>query len=179
MSTRIDLTTTETAPFEAALGHTLINAFVGLWSGPTKLWLDPAGAPEETHTTLHAEPVLGGRWLRLSYRGISFGKPHAGEMLLGFHKDAGEFELAWIDSAHTGSAIMLSKGKPGSPGVVDVLGSYLGGGERWGWRTVFSLGGAGVTQGPPPDELVIEAFNVSPGGAEERAMLSRLTRDPP
>lgn len=169
MSAFVDLTSAETAPFEPAEGHTLLRAFVGLWSGPTKLWLDPASVPEETETTLHAALVLGGRWLRLSYRGVSFGKPHAGEMSLGFHKDADDFELAWIDSAHTGSAIMLSKGKLGSPGVVDVLGSYLGGGERWGWRTVLRC--------PTPDELVIEAFNVSPRGEEERAMLSRLTRE--
>lgn len=169
MSAPVDLTSAETAPFEPAEGHALLRAFVGLWSGPTKLWLDPAGVPEETETTLHGALVLGGRWLRLSYRGVSFGKPHAGEMSLGFHKDAGDFELAWIDSAHTGSAIMLSKGKPGSSGVVDVLGSYLGGGERWGWRTVLRC--------PTPDELVIEAFNVSPRGEEERAMLSRLSRE--
>lgn len=169
MSALIDLTSAETAPFEPAAGHMLLRDFVGLWRGMTKLWLDPAGVPEETETTLHAELVLGGRWLRLSYRGVSFGKPHAGEMSLGFHKDAGDFELAWIDSAHTGSAIMLSKGKLGEPGVVDVLGSYLGGGERWGWRTVLRCSA--------PDELVLEAFNVSPGGAEERAMLSRFTRE--
>ena len=64
---------------------------------------------------------------------------------------------------------MLSKGKLGAPGVVDVLGSYLGGGERWGWRTVLRC--------PTAEELVIEAFNVSPSGTEERAMLSRLTRE--
>lgn len=171
MRALIDLASAETAPFEAAEGHTLLRAFVGLWSGPTKLWLDPAAPPEETRSTLHAELLLGGRWLRLSYRGVSFAKPHAGEMLLGFHKDAGELELAWIDSAHTGSAIMFSKGKLGAAGVVDVLGGYLAGEERWGWRSVLHC--------PTPDELVIEAFNVSPQGEEERAMLSRLTRERP
>jgi hypothetical protein len=168
VSPGIDLTRAPTAPFEAGEEHALLATFVGLWTGPTQLWLEPSGPPEVTSTLLHAEPVLGGRWLRVSYQGVTFGKPHAGEMLLGFHKDAREVELAWIDSAHTGSAIMLSKGKLARPGIIDVLGSYAAGEQRWGWRTILSC--------PSPGELVIQSFNISPQGEEERAMESRLTR---
>lgn len=168
MSEGIDLTSSATAPFEASAEHELLQTFVGRWGGPTQLWLDPEKPPEETLTELDAESVLGGRWLRLSYRGVAFGKPHAGQMLLGFHKDESQLELAWIDSSHTGTSIMLSRGKPTAVGVVDVLGSYAGGEERWGWRTVLHC--------PSPGELVIEAFNISPQGLEERAIQSRLTR---
>lgn len=170
MGNLIDLACVETAPFDRGEERATWAAFVGRWSGSTKLWLDPSREPEETSTALHAELILGGRWLRMTTRGVSFGKPHAGEMLLGFHTDTGELELAWIDSAHTGSAIMLSRGKPRSAGVIDVLGGYVAGDERWGWRSVLRC--------PTAGELLIEAFNVTPAGVEERAMESRLTREP-
>jgi hypothetical protein len=171
MPSLIDLTLAETAPFEATEQQGVLSSFAGAWRGTTKLWLDPSSAPEETTTTLLAEPLLGGRWLRLSVTGTAFGKPHAGEMLLGFHKDAGEYEAAWIDSSHTGSAIMFSKGRASERGIIDVLGSYLGGEERWGWRTVI--------RSPAAGELLIEAFNVAPNGGEERAMESSLRRMDP
>jgi hypothetical protein len=141
---------------------------VGFWRGPTRLWLEPGAAPEETTTELQAELVLGGRWLRVAYRGVAFTKPHAGEMLLGYHKDAGEYELAWIDSSHTGSAIMLSTGAARDDAVIDVLGSYAGDGQRWGWRTRL--------QRLSSTELSLEAFNISPAGVEERAIATLLTR---
>src|SRR5688572_23649073 len=162
----IDLARSETAPFELTGAHALLGRFAGEYSGPADLWLDPDAPPERTRMDLCAEPVLGGRWLRITYRGVSFGKPHSGEMLLGFHLDAGEFELAWIDSAHTGSAIIVSRGKPEASDAVDVLGSYRGGDQVWGWQTRLTR--------PTPSELLLEAFNIPPGQAPQRALSWRL-----
>jgi hypothetical protein len=164
----IDLGRAPTASFEPTAAHELMRSFAGQWEGPTQLWLEPGSAPEESTTELCAESVLGGRWLRLSYRGMAFGKPHAGEMLVGFHKDAREYEVAWIDSSHTGSAIMLSTGVAREDGVVDVLGSYAAAEQRWGWRTRLRR--------PEPNTLSLEAFNIAPDGAEYRAIASLLSR---
>lgn len=167
MAFSIDLARAETAPFEATPAHELLRFFEGFWRGTTRIWLDPGTPPEETVTELHAELVLGGRWLRIQYRGVAFGKPHAGEMLLGYHKDVSRYELAWIDSSHTGSAILLSTGVASERGV-DVLGSYVAGNERWGWRTRLHRSS--------PTELTMEAFNVTPDGAEYPAIASRLSQ---
>jgi hypothetical protein len=163
-----DLAHAPTSPFEPTDAHAVLQRCVGSWRGTTRLWLDPDAAPEETLTELRAQLILGGRWLRLEYVGTAFGKPHAGEMLLGFHADAGEYELAWVDSSHTGSAIMLSTGRLSSLPVVDVVGSYRAGTERWGWRTKLHC--------PSPGELALDAFNISPQGKEDRAIETRLTR---
>lgn len=56
-------------------------------------------------------------------------------------------------------------------GLVSVLGSYAAGEERWGWRTVLRLVDA--------DHLVIQAFNISPQGREDRAVETELTRRRP
>jgi hypothetical protein len=168
MTAFTDLAHAPTSPFEPTAAHALLQRFAGSWRGTTRLWLEPGTPPEETLTELRAQLILGGRWLRLESVGTSFGKPHAGEMLLGFHKDAGEYELAWIDSSHTGSAIMLSTGPASSEPVVDVVGSYRAGAERWGWRTRLHC--------PSPGELAIDAFNISPQGQEDRAIATLLRR---
>jgi hypothetical protein len=168
MTARIDLTHIETAPFAAGPEHQLLAQLAGSWRGPTQLWLEPEAPPEDSHTELLAEVILGGRWLRLSQRGAAFGKPHAGEMLLGYHVDARAYELAWVDSSHTGTSIILSSGPASEPGLVDVLGSYAAGEQRWGWRTRLRL----VSR----EELLMEAFNIPPGGPELRAIVSRLRR---
>jgi len=168
MTAPADLAHAPTSPFEPTDAHARLQRFAGSWQGTTRLWLEPGTPPEETRTELHAQLILGGRWLRLEWVGTAFGKPHAGEMLLGFHRDAGEYELAWVDSSHTGSAIMLSTGPASGEPVVDVVGSYRAGTQRWGWRTRLSC--------PSPDALAIDAFNISPEGEEHRAIATLLTR---
>jgi hypothetical protein len=168
MSAVIDLAHAPTAPFEPAGAHALLRRFVGSWHGTTRLWLDPESAPEETTTALRAQLILGGRWLRLEYAGTAMAQPHAGEMLLGFHADARQYELAWVDSFHTAASVMLSTGSDSGGPRVDVVGSYAAGTERWGWRTQL--------QCPAPGELAIDAFNISPDGKEYAAIATRLTR---
>lgn len=171
MSATTDLTQAPTSPFEPAPPHALLRRFVGAWQGTTRLWLDPDGAPEETPHALRAQLILGGRWLRLEYAGTAMAKPHAGEMLLGFHAAARQYELAWVDSFHTASSIMLSTGPDSGAPLVDVVGSYAAGNERWGWRTRLQCTASG--------ELAIDAFNISPDGKEFPAIATRLTRSEP
>jgi hypothetical protein len=164
----IDLARAECAAFQPAAEHETLARFAGTWRGLTRLWLDPAAPPEESRFEACAESLLGGRWLRLCTTGTALGEPHAGEMLLGYHRDERRYELAWIDSFHTGGSIMSSTGAASAPGVVDVLGSYAAGDERWGWRTRLWLTGSG--------ELALDAFNISPDGVEARAVESRAKR---
>lgn len=162
-----DPTTAATAPFEPTPQHQLLASFAGRWTGETQLYLDPTAPPEVSRTDATIEPVLGGRWVRIDHCGTAMSRPHAGVLTLGFHKDAQEFEASLIDSFHTGTAMMLSVGALRADGVVDVLGSYAAGAERWGWRTMLRLEG---------DELVIEARNISPAGEEYPAITTRLRR---
>jgi hypothetical protein len=146
--------------------HARLAQLVGHYSGQTRTWLDPTGAPDVATEELHVSVLFGGRWLRFEQTGSVTGSAHAGEMLLGFHADAGEFEACWVDSFHTGTAMMLSKGAPRPDGVIAVTGSYAAGPERWGWRTELHLG----------EPLVLRAFNIAPTGEEFRAIESVWTR---
>ena len=153
--------------FEPTPRHRALARMVGTWSGPTRTWFDASGAPDETTTDAFAEMLLDGRFLRISYRGVAMGKPHEGELLVGFHKDAGEWETTQIDSFHTGTMMMKSVGKADDENVVRVVGSYPAGGEQWGWRTVIRL---------VDDALVLESFNIHPNGQEDPAIATNLRR---
>jgi hypothetical protein len=148
--------------------HALLQAMAGHYAGRTSTWLDPSKPPDVAEEELHASAILGGRWLRLELLGSVDGKPHAGEMLLGYNGDANEFELCWADSFHTAGALMMFKGAPREDGVVAVTGSYGAGDERWGWRNELSLTG--------DKDLTMRAFNITPAGEESVALETHWKR---
>jgi len=146
--------------------HQHLQRMCGHYSGEVKTWLDPTADPEVSRGELHVSQVFGGRWLRLEQAGEVMGTKHAGEMLLGFHVDAAQYELCWIDSFHTGSSMLNSVGGLREDGRISVLGSYAAGEERWGWRTEFER----------DDGLIVRAFNIFPSGEEVPAIEARWTR---
>ena len=154
--------------FAGGAEHALLQRLVGDYVGETQTWLDPAAPPDRSTGQLHVESVGGGRWVRLQEHGQVQGKPHAGEMTLGFHVDARQYELSWVDSFHTGSSIILSTGPSSSDGVIRVTGSYPAGEERWGWRTELEVGDGGT--------LRMRAINIMPTGEEFPAIETTWTR---
>lgn len=167
----LDLSRAETAPFAASPGHRDLFAAAGTWFGPTRTWFDADQPPTDSVTTARIETILGGRFVRLDYQGTVMGKPHAGEMLIGFEPDANRFTAVWIDSFHMSPGMMVSTGERGEDGSISVLGSYPAGGQTWGWRTVLRT--------IDDDHLQIEAFNISPEGREDRAIEMQLVRHRP
>ncbi len=154
--------------FEAGPEHAAFQKLVGRYLGHTKLWLDPSAPPEASVSELRVEALLGGRFLRFEEQGSATGKPRAGERTLGYHRDAGRYELSWIDSFHTGSALMRFTGAPREDGVIAVTGSYAAGPETWGWRIEIHAG----------KELMVREINISPAGEETPAVETVWTAHP-
>lgn len=160
----MNLETAPTKPFEPTPAHASFAHLSGDWRGTTSIWLEPGKPAEEVTTEVRAAVIAGGRFLRLESTGTAMGHPHAGEMLLAFEKDTSTWTLAQVDSFHTGTAMIVSTGtKP----EIDVVGSYVAGPERWGWRTILK---------PGQDELVIDAYNIEPNGTEHHAIHTTLRR---
>lgn len=164
----MDLARTATATWTPDEPHTRLAALAGRWKGRTRIWLEPTSTPEEAETSLEAQPILGGRFLRLSYVSIAGGQPHAGEYTLGWDQNERRWTLAWVDSFHMGTGVMLSLGAVGDAGPMVVYGDYLAGTERWGWRTAILPEG--------PHRLKIEMFNSWPGHADYLGVQSILER---
>lgn len=145
------------------LGYSQIAALAGRWQGITRTWLEPGKLADESTWEATLRPVLSGKFLLYEYTGAFQGQTLEGIALVGYSPQRQAYEMAWIDSFHTNSAIMLSVGEPKSP-PFEVLGSYPDpeGGPAWGWRTTLSLADS--------NQLVARHFNITPQGDDVLAV---------
>ncbi len=125
----------------------------GLWTGSTRLFL--GGPPAVSASEAALAPAIGGRFWRLAYSWAHDGRPHEGELLVGYQADVATVHFA--DSFHTGCAVMACTGAVGDDGVVDVAGTFAApDGPDWGWRIAVEHVGR--------ESLRVTMHAVSPGG---------------
>lgn len=162
----IDLTNAPTLTLTRGDEHERLARLAGAWTGVARTWLDPAKPPAENRFTAQAKLVLGGRFLRVEYRTSLGGTPIAGELILAFEREEGRWATAWIDSFHTGSAILVSHGLPRADSI-SVFGEYfVKDHPRWGWRTAID----------DAHGLRIRMYNVTPDKQEDLGVEIELAR---
>jgi hypothetical protein len=149
--------------------HKQLMALEGSWEGPTKTWLEPDVEADESTNRSTFRSLLDGRFAIQKYEGTVNGEPHVGVSIFGYNLDAGRFESAWVDSFHTGTSIMFSKGNSGIAPLA-ALGSFPDGtgGPDWGWRTELQIA--------DPDHIEVTAYIITPDGQEAMAVQTRLAR---
>ncbi len=158
-----------TSPQPSSSPHQFLGELVGGWTGETLTWLEPGGVPRQAQTLGSVQLVLGGRFALYLYQTASEGEPQHGVFTFGYNTTLDRWEASWIDSFHNNTAIMFCVGGPKDNGFF-VVGTYPDptGGPDWSWRTEVKL--------LDHEHLVITAYNISPEGAEARAVETQLTR---
>ena len=135
-----------------------LAGLAGEWSGTAKLWFEPDVLASEDVVSGTIVLLHDGRAARHDYRTVVDGSACTGTALLAASNSPSSWQIAWIDTFHTGAAIMFSTGPrgdgDGAGGPIDVLGSYEADGQTWGWRTTFESEG---------DRLLVRHYNVMPG----------------
>ena len=144
-------------------------SLAGQWHGTNKLWLDPTAPPAESETALTVATAGQGRFLTAAYTWAYEGQPQDGLLVLWQDPATGGGRLSWLDSFHTGDAVMVFQGHAAVEGRVSVLGSYAApSGPDWGWQIdLASL---------PPGGLQIIMHNITPDGEAFPAVEATYTR---
>lgn len=140
-----------------------LSELAGAWAGRYRLWLEPGVLRGESPATAWLRPLLAGRYVLAEYTWADEGEPQQGLMLLG-RDGTGSWQLSYVDTWHTGGAIMSGAGGA----EPDVTSPYEAQGRTWGWRTAWAVG--------EPGELVVTSWNIAPDGEESRAAELTLSR---
>jgi hypothetical protein len=148
-------------PFESTTPHHFLSKLSGNWRGTSKLWLEPGKLTDEAPLVATIQLLLEGRFALYLYQSSIEGEAQHGMFTFGYNTTLEQFEASWVDSFHTGTAIMFCTGKEAEDGF-SVTGTYPDptGGPDWEWRTEVKLSG---------DQLTLTAYNISPEGEESKA----------
>ena len=146
---------------ESGIHHELAS-LAGDWEGTAKTWFEADQLADESPIYGTMKIILDGRFILHEYQGSLQGKGFSGLAIIGYSQSNSQFELAWVDSFHTGTGIMFFEGN-NSEKLFSATGKYGGkeAAEQWGWRTEIEM--------PEKDKVILTAYNISPTGAEAKA----------
>ena len=146
----------------------LLQGAIGTWWGKVSTWLRPEAAPLIGEISGSFSRLLDGGSVHYEYTSKVGEHRSDGIAIIGKDLSDGLIRMTWVDTFHTSSDMMvLTQDAKGDE--LSFIGSYTAGEETWGWRVVF---------GPARnDELLIEHFNILPGGHEARAVEIKYQRE--
>jgi hypothetical protein len=144
--------------------HFQLNRLTGEWQGTATVWFEPDVIADQSPVHATMRPLLDGRFILMEYQGSFAGKPLDGLAILGFHLETEKYQTAWVDSFHTGTAMIFSESSRHAK-QFNVLGSYEYVSpevdQKWGWRTEVEM--------TNDDELKMTAYNIESDGSEAKA----------
>ncbi len=108
---------------KATGAHFQLSKLVGEWEGTAKTWFEPDKIADQSPVSGSMRLILDGRFIMHEYKGSFGDKPIEGVAIYGYNLDLKKFQSAWIDTFHSGTAIMFSEGKKGEDSF-NILGSY-------------------------------------------------------
>jgi hypothetical protein len=74
----------------------------GDWTVTTTLWMDPSQPPAVSDGTMHAESIMGGRYVESVWHGSMMGMPFEGRGTDGYDNVAKQYVSSWVDNMGTG-----------------------------------------------------------------------------
>ena len=88
--------------------HKKLAKMAGDWTFTNKMWMAPGQPPQESTGTMHAETILGGRYVQSVWKGSMMGEPFEGRATEGYDNVSKQLVSSWVDNMGTG--IMVSTG---------------------------------------------------------------------
>lgn len=137
--------------------HKFLEKQVGEWDVVSKMWEEPGKEPMVTKGPAVGKMLMGGRYLKMTYKGTMMGMPFEGVGISAYDNHLKKYLSIWMDNMGTG--IMFSKGTLDKTGKIlteyaEIDNIFTGAKEK-----VKS-----VTTCITDDKFVMEMFMVSPKG---------------
>jgi len=82
--------------------HQQMARMVGDWGFTSKMWMAPGAQPSESSGTVHAESILGGRYIQTTWKGNFMGMDFEGHGTEGYDNLAKKYVSSWVDNMSTG-----------------------------------------------------------------------------
>ena len=90
--------------------HHQLSLLAGAWEGKTTTWFEPDKVEDESAIQGTMKIILGGRFILHEYESSFKDKPISGLAVIGYDFSSSAYQVAWVDSFHMGTGIMLSTG---------------------------------------------------------------------
>lgn len=148
--------------------HEALKYFAGRWKVEAKMWMAPGAPPTESVNANVGEMILGGRYVRLAYKGQMMGQPFEGLQISGYDNIAKAYTTFWIDNSSTSFYLLK-----GTYDAAKKTYTFTG---RWadpvGGETPVRM----VIKIVSPDEYMSETYMTLPDGKEFLNMTDRSVR---
>lgn len=82
--------------------HKQLGKMAGDWTFTNKMWMAPGQPPMESAGTMHAEAILGGRYIQATWKGSFMGQPFEGQGTEGYDNISKQYVSSWVDNMGTG-----------------------------------------------------------------------------
>jgi hypothetical protein len=148
--------------------HQALKYFVGRWDVESTMWTAPGAPPTVSKNTDSGTLIMGGRFVRMDYRGRMMNQPFEGMQISGYDNIENRYKTFWIDNSAT-SFYLLS----GTYDEASTTYTFTG---RWpaplGGMTPVRM----IVKIMGPDEFTSETFITTLDGKEFKSMSDRYTR---
>lgn len=148
--------------------HKALAYFAGRWKVEAKMWTAPGAPPAESVNTSEGEVILGGRYVRMIYKGEMMGQPFEGLQISGYDNLAKAYTSLWIDNSSTSFYLLK--------GTYDAARKTYTFTGRWadpvGGETPVRM----VVRIVSPDVYESETYVMGPDGKEFLNMSDRSVR---
>ena len=102
--------------------HKQLAKLAGDWTFTNTMWMAPGQPPMESTGTMHAETILGGRYVQSVWKGSMMGEAFEGRATEGYDNVSKQLVSTWVDNMGTG--IMVSTGTCDAGGKCTSTGTF-------------------------------------------------------
>ncbi len=148
--------------------HEALKYFAGRWRVEGKMWAAPGAPPTESVNTNEGEMILGGRYVRLVYKGEMMGQPFEGHQISGYDNIEKAYKTFWIDNTSTSFYLLT-----GTYDAAKKTYTFTG---RWADPLGSTSPVRMIIKIVSPDEYASETYMTMPDGKEFLNMSDRSVR---